>query len=195
MRGAADPGAPERVITVFGSSRVAPEHPAYQAAWRLGRLIAERGWVLCNGGYNGTMEAAAQGAKEAGGKTIGVTVSIYREMAPNPWVDERIVTPSLFARLEHLVTLGHAYVVLHGGIGTLLELAMVWNAVQATTPRKPVLVVGAEWAELVEAMRRIMPMHPWESASLDLVPSVEGAMARLDEYFGDQDASLSPRRR
>ena len=172
-----------RVITVFGSSRAQPGDPEYQAAIELGRLLGERGWTLCNGGYSGTMTAAAQGAKEGGGSTVGITISIYDQAVSNPWIDRNIVTSSLFARLEHLVALGQAYVVLKGGIGTLLELAMVWNAVQSTQQGRPVIVVGEEWADVIRLLQVRLPMHPWEAQSLTVVPTVDDAVAHLDAHF------------
>jgi hypothetical protein len=173
-----------RIVTVFGSSRAQPGDPEYESAYRLGCLLGERGWVLCNGGYSGTMAAAAQGAKESGGDTIGVTVSLYDEAIANPHIDRNIVTASLFARLEQLVALGQAYVVLRGGIGTLLELAMVWNAVQSTQAGRPVIVIGDEWGEILRLLQIRLPMHPWEAQSLSLVPSVEAAVESLDAHFG-----------
>src|SRR5947208_9633171 len=134
------------VVTVFGSSRVKRDDPEYAAARRLGTLFAEHGWTLCNGGHDGTMEAAAQGAKEAGGSTIGVSLSLYRPTNKNVWLDQEIVAESLFARLEKLVTLGSAYVVLPGGIGTLLEMCLVWNLVQSPEfAGKPIVLVGDAW--------------------------------------------------
>lgn len=171
------------IITVFGSSRAQPGDPEYADAANLGRLLGERGWTLCNGGYSGTMTAAAQAAKEAGGSTIGITVSIYDDAISNPWIDRNIVTSSLFTRLEQLVALGQAYVVLKGGIGTLLELSMVWNAVQSAQAGKPVIVVGSEWADVVRLLQITLPMHPWEAQSLTLVSSVEEAVRRLDAHF------------
>jgi len=171
------------VITVFGSSRVGPGDAEYETALRLGHLIGERGWVLCNGGYNGTMEAASRGAKEAGGSTIGVTVTVYDEVQANPWLDKIIVAPTLYNRLDQLIGLARAYIVLRGGIGTLLELAMVWNAVQTEPESKPVLVVGPEWDSILTKLYDSMPMHPWESNSLSRVPSIEAAIAELDRFF------------
>jgi len=72
------------------------------------------------------MEASARGAKEAGGKTIGVTFNI-KGRAANSWIDEQIHVPALIDRMMKLVELGDAYVVLKGGTGTLLELAAVWE--------------------------------------------------------------------
>ena len=175
-----------RIITVFGSSRAQPGDSEYLAAARLGRLLAERGWTLCNGGFTGTMTAASQAAKEAGGTTIGVTVPTYFEGVANPWVDRNLAATSLFARLEQLVSLGDAYVVLHGGIGTLLELAMVWNEVQSDQAGKPVVIVGEEWAEVIRLLLERFPMRPGEAASLTLVPTVEAAVGHLEQHFARQ---------
>jgi uncharacterized protein (TIGR00730 family) len=179
-----EPRRSHKVVTVFGSSRARPGDQEYADAVRLGRLLAERGWTLCNGGHDGTMEAAARGAKEVGGQTIGVTFNLYRPANRNIWLDQEIVTESLFTRLEKLVTLGDAYVVLRGGIGTLLELCLVWNLVQSPEfVNKPILVVGASWGSIVGEMRNELPMHPWEADSLELVGSVDEAVERLKAYL------------
>jgi uncharacterized protein (TIGR00730 family) len=179
-------------VTVFGSSRVRPGDAEYTDAQRLGELLGERGWILCNGGNEGTMEAAARGAKERGGQTIGITISMYRLGAPNPWLDQEIVAESLFARLERLVTLGDAYVVLRGGIGTLLELALVWNLVQSPEfAKKPIFVVGPTWERVINELRRSLPMHRWESRALTLVPTVEEAVRRLDSYFARRESAVT----
>ncbi|MPZ14459.1 MAG: DNA-binding protein [Chloroflexi bacterium] len=180
------------IVTVFGSSRERPGEMGYAAAKRLGKLIGARGWVLCNGGHDGTMEAAAWGAKEVGGTTIGISLPVY---APtNRWLDQEIVADSLFNRLERLLTLGDACVVLRGGVGTLLELAMAWNfalsnALPRNGPRKPILVVGSAWAAVLDTVRANLPTHPWEPEALTLVTDVDEAVACLDEHFAGQLAA------
>jgi len=182
--GTQKPGLSRRVVTVFGSSRVKRDDPEYDAARRLGTLVAQRGWTLCNGGHDGTMEAAAQGAKEAGGSTIGVSLSLYRPANKNVWLDQEIVAETLFARLEELVTLGSAYVVLHGGIGTLLEMCLVWNLVQSPEfAAKPIILVGEAWRSVASVLTENLPMHPWEAESIAVVDSVDEAVARLGAHF------------
>ena len=175
------------VVTVFGSSRAQPSDDDYDAAHRLGKLIAERGWTLCNGGHDGIMEAAARGAKEAGGSTIGISLALYRPTVRNRWLDQEIVAESLFIRLEKLVTLGDAYVVLRGGIGTLLELALVWNVLQwPQFAHKPLLVVGDDWRQVIENLWGRLPTYPSELERLTLVPSVDEAAQRLSLHFQDR---------
>ena len=64
------------VVSVFGGQAAARDSAEYDQARRLGRLLAERGFALCNGGYGGVMEAASRGAKEAGGRTMAVRVRL-----------------------------------------------------------------------------------------------------------------------
>lgn len=181
-----------QTVTVFGSSRVREGDHEYADAYRLGVLLARQGWVLCNGGHDGTMEAAARGAKEAGGHTIGVSFSLYRPDRVNSWLDQEIMAETLFSRLEQLVTLGDAYVVLRGGIGTLLELCLVWNLVQSPEfAHKPIVVVGESWHHVIDAVHQEIPMHPWELASLLFVPTVEAAIEHLDAYFHLTNAERS----
>jgi uncharacterized protein (TIGR00730 family) len=147
------------VVTVFGSSAPLPSSPAYQRAHDLGRAIAEAGWTLCNGGYGGTMEAAARGAAEAGGHTIGVTCSRFGRTGPNRYIQQEVPTFDLLTRLNTLARLGHAYVVLPGGTGTLLELALVWELLNKRLVRRtvPLILLGDHWAPLVELVRREQP--------------------------------------
>ena len=194
--GSPEPLERRKVVTIFGSSRAHPSDAEYRDAVHLGRLLAERGWTLCNGGHDGTMEAAARGAKEVGGKTIGVAFNLYRPANRNPWLDEEIVTESLFTRLEKLVTLGEAYIVLRGGIGTLLELSLVWNLVQSPEfSHKPIFVVGASWGTIVASMRAELPMHPWEANRLTMVDTVDEAVDRLQERIEQMPRPPSPEAR
>ncbi|MHC4195163.1 MAG: LOG family protein, partial [Planctomycetota bacterium] len=117
----------KKVITIFGTSRASTSDVVYALAWQIGEGLTEVGFTIANGGYGGTMLAAAEGAVKAGGKVIGVTCSAFKSSRANEYVSREIVTASLGERLETLVNLGQGYVVLPGGTGTLLELAMVWE--------------------------------------------------------------------
>lgn len=139
------------MITVFGTGRAKPGHPAYELAEQLGGLLAQAGFTIANGGYGGTMLASAKGAAEAGGEVIGVTCSAFRSRA-NEYVSREIVTPTLDERLDTLIGLGEAYVVLPGGTGTLLEFAKVWELKNKGFPEadKPIILAGGFWKGLVD---------------------------------------------
>jgi len=151
----------ETIVTVFGSARVPVDSPEYAEAYQVGRALALAGFTVCNGGYGGTMEASARGAKEAGGSTIGVSFnSIGR--TPNRWIDRVVQTGHLSERLMKLIELGDAYVALKGGTGTLLELVCVWEFVnKGIIPPRPIVVMGEFWTPVVETMRGELA---WEGA-------------------------------
>lgn len=95
------------------------------------------------------MEAVARGAKEAGGSTIGVTISLFGQAA-NPWIDRTIKADTLVERLMKLIELGDAYVTLRGSTGTLLELATVWEMTnKGIIQKKPLLTFRPFWTPLI----------------------------------------------
>jgi uncharacterized protein (TIGR00730 family) len=144
----------EKVVTIFGTSRVKDGDKVFELAYELGRLCAEAGFTIANGGYGGTMLAAAKGAKQAGGKSIGVTCSAFGRKGPNEFITKTIVTENLTARVAKLIEIGDAYAVLPGGTGTLLELAEIWELVNKgfVKPAKPIILVQDFWRPLVELM-------------------------------------------
>lgn len=142
----------ERTITIFGTSRARPGDAAYTLAYKTGKLLAQAGYTIANGGYGGTMLAAAKGAAEADGKIIGVTCSAFKSSTANEYISREIVTDSLDERLDTLMELGQAYIVLPGGTGTLLELANVWELKNKGFPDadKPIILVGEFWQPLLD---------------------------------------------
>lgn len=141
----------ELIVSVFGSYRPVEGDANYELARRLGGALARAGCTVCNGGYAGTMEAGARGAREAGGATIGVTSDYFRTTQPNRYIDREIRTKDLAERLQTIVSLAAAYVFLKGGTGTLLELALVLENTSkgACTPR-PVVFMGEFWRPVVD---------------------------------------------
>jgi len=143
-----------KTITLFGTSRTKAGDSTFALALETGRLLARAGFTIANGGYGGTMLAAAKGAAEAGGKIIGVTCSAFKSSKANEYVTHEIVTDSLDERLDTLIGLGQAYVALPGGTGTLLELAKVWELRNKgfLKPDKPIILAGEFWKPLVELL-------------------------------------------
>src|SRR5262249_37481103 len=81
----AKPVITEKIVTVFGSSRPRSDDPDYAEAFELGKALAQNGFAVCSGGYAGVMEAVSRGAKEAGGKTYGVTAEFFKSKT-NQWI-------------------------------------------------------------------------------------------------------------
>jgi len=169
-----------REVVVFGGTRVAPGEPLYESAYRLGYLLAQAGFVVGSGGYQGVMEAVSKGAREAGGHVVGYTCDIFTEVTPNAYLTEERRTPTLTARIERMAQEGDAFIALHGGIGTLAEVTVVWNLllINGIGP-KPFLLVGEKWHPILQVFREHTQMG---SSAFDLVvhvPTPEEAVAFL----------------
>jgi len=163
----------------------------YRQAQCLGRLLAEAGLIVCNGGYGGLMEASARGAQEAQGHTVGVTCKVWPAHA-NRWITEEIRTASFMERLMTLIERGDAYVVLPGGTGTLAELALVWEMMNKSSlarsmggPR-PLLVMAPYWQPVIGCLEQegqmasiSKKMKPPAMDMVTLIRSVDEAVVRL----------------
>ena len=144
-----------RVITVFGSGLPKSGDRDYAEPRTLGAELALRGFAVCTGGYGGVMEAACRGAKEAGGRTLGITAKSFASRT-NQWVDEEIRVKHWHDRLFELVERGDGYVVCAGGTGTLAELAVVWEMMnKAVMPPKPIVAIGHFWEPVVTRVNEV----------------------------------------
>ena len=170
----------EKTISIFGSGRTKPKEAVFELAYQLGSLLAKTGFIIANGGYGGTMTATAKGAQDAGGKVIGVTCSVFGKTEANPYISEVIATDSLEERLDRLITLGEAYVILPGSTGTLLELAMVWEFKNKgfIDKKKAVILLGEHWQPLLDLIDR---EDPGSKKNLTLVSAPEEVIEYLLE--------------
>jgi uncharacterized protein (TIGR00730 family) len=146
-------------VTIFGSARVDPDHWVYGAVRELAAELTRLGCDIVTGGGPGLMQAANEGALQADPerKSVGIRVELPFEQEVNPFVSQAYEHGTFFTRLHHFALVSDAFVVVPGGIGSLLELAMIWQLLQV---RKlydtPLIVAGAMWSELVEWARRFM---------------------------------------
>lgn len=141
-----------KIVTVFGSSIPKPGDKEYEIAYHLGKKFAEAKLNVCSGGFQGIMDAVSKGAFENGVRAIGVTLDIYNA-APSKFLTEEIKCRTLFERLEKLLEIGDAYVVLQGGTGTLVELALVWEYMnKKMIEDKPFACHSIMWKEIVAIM-------------------------------------------
>lgn len=108
-------------ISVIGGGMCSAEE--YALAEQTGRLVAESGTVLVCGGMGGVMEAAARGAKEAGGTAIGILPGHDRSFA-NPYLDFVLTTGMGHARNLAVVSSGDAVIAVGGSYGTLSEIGL-----------------------------------------------------------------------
>lgn len=132
-------------------------------ARELGRLIAERGWVLLNGGRDcGVMDASAAGARQAGGLTVGILPDEDDRRA-SPHIDIPVVTGLGDARNAVNALSGRVMVACRGGPGTLSEIALALKA------GRPVVALdfplGGAFAEHERAGRIVHAATPAEAVA------------------------------
>jgi uncharacterized protein (TIGR00730 family) len=142
-------------VTIFGSARLKPGTPAYNAVKKLAAELTKMGCDIISGGGPGLMQAANEGALSIGPgapkRSVGIRVELPFEQEINPFVDQAYEHRTFFSRLHHFMIISDAFVVVPGGIGTLLELSLAWQLLQVRKLyNTPLIVVGKMWAELVE---------------------------------------------
>jgi uncharacterized protein (TIGR00730 family) len=170
-------------VTIFGSARAKPGTYVYEEVKRVATELADMGCDIITGGGPGLMQAANEGAKAAGvperNRSIGIRVDLPFEQNANPFVEEAFTHKTFFTRLHHFVLTSDAFVVVPGGIGTVLELTMIWQLLQVRHLHEtPLIVVGTMWAELIEWAKRNLlkpELHLANPDDLDIPTCVETA--------------------
>jgi len=156
---------PERVehyrVSIFGSSRIRHGDPIYEEVKSLSYELARMGVDIVTGGGPGLMEAANSGATEgqveSKARSFGLAIHLPTEEAANPFVDKVFRHRTFFSRLHHFVRLSSAFIVMPGGIGTALELFLVWQLLQVKhMTEHPLILVGTMWGGLIEWIDRTM---------------------------------------
>jgi uncharacterized protein (TIGR00730 family) len=154
----------EMIVSVFGSSRPRENDPNYTEARDLGHALAKKGFAICTGAYGGTMEAVSRGAKEAGGKTYGVTAEFFGAAKANEWVDVEVRVKTWQDRLFEIIRLGDGFVACKGGTGTFAELAVAWEMMnKSVMPPKPFVALGEFWRPILDCVRAVETgqENPW----------------------------------
>ena len=183
--------ASSHVVTLFGSSRPREGDELYRLAFECGTLLAQNGYTICNGGYGGTMEASARGAREAGGRTIGVVCERFGPVA-NRFTDRTIVCGTLMERLTKLIALGDAYIVFPGSTGTLLELAAVWEMEnKSIISTRPLLLIGSFWNDVVRTLdaERSFEGNDPATSYITIVPDPISCLPILSNSLNSVDPS------
>jgi len=132
------------------------------------------------------MEASAMGAKEAGGKTVGITTEAFKGSRPNSWIDIESHAESYMQRMMILTAVGDAFIVLRGGIGTLGEMALVWSLADVGEMQKPVILLGDEWHKTIEDLSKHLMIRDSDLDILNLVDTPEQAVELLNAFRFDK---------
>src|SRR6266446_4763705 len=172
---------PERIVTIFGGSKCSDSDPEYLQAMRVGELLAVAGFTICTGGYLGVMEAASRGAREAGGRVLGIVMNQFKG-EPNRYLTDKVATPHFYERLQRLITRSVGFIAVRGGMGTVTELSLVWNKIQTRVigPR-PLVLLGECWPPIVREWQKHLVVSEEDVAALDFAETPEEAVAIINE--------------
>jgi hypothetical protein len=177
-------------VTIFGSARIKSGTPAYESVKQLAAELTSIGCDIITGGGPGLMQAANEGAHsvdpDAPRRSTGIRIELPFEQEVNPFVGQVYEHRTFFTRLHHFMIVSNAFIVVPGGIGTLLELSMVWQLLQVRKLyNTPLILIGKMWPDLVEWGRRSMLVEGSELASeIDFtiplcVNTIEEAVAEI----------------
>jgi hypothetical protein len=147
-------------VTIFGSARLAEDHPVYRTAMDVGRRAAEAGFAVVTGGGPGVMEAANRGAQEAGGLSVGFAIDLPHEQKANLYIDIGVTFKHFYARKTMLVKAAEGFIMFPGGFGTLDELFEALTLIQTGKVLNfPVVLFGREhWQGLLTWINgRLLP--------------------------------------
>ena len=170
---------------VFGSSAPSEGDAEYEEAYEVGKVLGEMGFDVVNGGFIGTMEASSKGAKAGNAKAIGVVPKDLNYAEPNKWLDEVVKTENIVRRVDKMIELGDVFVVLKGSVGTMHELATVWNLMSIKIiEKKPIICLGSHWKPVVE---RIAETERHKDADL-----IRNDIVRFADNIDDLKEILKP---
>jgi uncharacterized protein (TIGR00730 family) len=141
-----------KAVSIFGSARTARDDPRYAAARTMARRLGEEGFAIITGGGPGIMEAANQGARDAGVPSVGLGIDLPHEQGLNEYVDHALNFHYFFTRKVMFVRYASGFVVYPGGFGTLDEMFEAATLRQTEKIRYfPIVLMGSDyWGGLVD---------------------------------------------
>jgi hypothetical protein len=188
-------------VSVFGSARAPRTDPYYAEARKLAQILAKRGFAIITGGGPGIMEAANRGARDVGGCSVGLNITLPTEQKANPYADVRMDFHYFFARLVMFVKYACSFVCFPGGYGTLHEFFNSMSLIQTgKAERFPVILIGHDyWKGLVDWMRRDLlasrppKVDPSDLKLFTITDDLEEAVAVIERTRAARQAQLARR--
>jgi uncharacterized protein (TIGR00730 family) len=183
-------------VAIFGSARAKPGTFVYEEVKRVSAAFASMGCDIVTGGGPGLMQAANEGAASVGASgSVGIRIELPFEQDVNPFVAQAFEHETFFTRLHHFVIASDAFVVVPGGIGTVLEMLMIWQLLQVRHVDKvPLILVGKMWKGLVEWARvalldpRLALANPEDLEIPQCLETADEAIALVRDLHGKWQA-------
>src|SRR5262245_50532207 len=176
-------------VTIFGSARLEPGSFGYEETKRVAAALADMECEIITGGGPGLMRAANEGASSRQAHSVGIRVELPFEQDVNAFVTEAYEHRTFFTRLHQFVLTSDAFVVAPGGIGTVLEMLMIWQLLQVRhLEDTPLILVGRMWPGLIHWARQSITSTTPPLASSDdfkipvCVETADDAISLLREH-------------
>lgn len=174
-------------VTIFGSARTKPGTLWYELARKMGAVCSELGFTVLTGGGPGIMQAANQGAFQAGGRSIGVNIMLPFEQEVNPYVHRSVTMRYFFTRKTMLVKYSYAFVVMPGGAGTMDEMFETMTLIQTGKLNNfPIILMGKDyWQPLMDFVYKMADegmISPEDPELIFFTDDVEEAKAHLQRH-------------
>jgi uncharacterized protein (TIGR00730 family) len=177
-----------RNIGFFGYSDAKENSRLYKQAFNVAKAVAEKGYVIVNGGGPGVMYASTKGAAAANGETISVTFSPknapgFEGIYLKNTTDKQIKTSNYIERMFKLFEHADTYIIFQGGTGTLSEFATTWCLARLYYGyHKPFILYGAFWKKIVSCLEQNLILRGNEEKVYKIVTSPKGVLQALDEF-------------
>jgi len=178
-------------VSVFGSARTKESYHHYKLAEEIAYLLTKNGFGIITGGGPGIMEAANKGAHFAGGKSVGLNISLPFEQNPNPFIDRNklINFDYFYVRKTMFMRYSMGFIALPGGFGTLDELTEAITLIQThKLVRFPIVLVKKEyWEGLIDWLKKSVLaeqyINPQDLDIFEVVDTAEEAVKCITEFY------------
>ncbi len=147
-----------KYATLFGGGLNDRNTLEYTETILIGELLAEKGYIVKNGGYRGLMEAVSKGVANKNGFSIGYTCETFNYTKGNKYLSELNVEKDIYNRLRSLMLDSSVFIIQKGGIGTLSELTLLLDNIRKMDNPPKILIVSETWKPFIKLLENIMPI-------------------------------------
>lgn len=175
-------------IAIFGYADTDENDRLFKHVFEVSKQLALSGYTVVDGGGPGVMLAASLGAKEGGGKVVGVTLypkdmKNFEGKDPDNILDVEIKTKTYIERTLTLMKEGQVYVIFKGGTGTISEFGMAWGLARLYFGHhKPLILYGKQWQKIIDAFRENMLLRAEELKVFKIVDSPEEVLEAIKDF-------------
>lgn len=156
-----------KTAAFFGGALPTKDTQEYEDSVKIGEILAKKGYIVKNGGYYGLMEAVSIGS----GNAIGYVCESFKSTEGNPYLAEKVVCADIYDRLRLLIEDTSLFIVQKGGLGTLAELFLCLDLMRKRKKKRPVILIGSFWWEIIFPIRELLNMG--EEELITIIDSID----------------------